>query len=991
MLFCDLVGSTELVCHADPEDARETLRQYQSLCREVVKAHGGYIAQFLGDGILTYFGYPQSSEDAAERAVCCGLELVRKVAEIDSPMGYLAARVGLASGLTVVGTMNEAHAEQISVTGQAINLASRIQACVSRGTVGLADSTYRLVRGRFDCTSLGYFDLKGIGPDIHLWSARASRPIPHRWHPIGAHGLLLGREVELDCLKSIWQRAISGKSHAAVVWGEAGIGKTRLTRAFRRSAGCDATVIELQCSALHTLTALHPVASMIERAGARLSPVSTSPVARAAALLGDPSDPSAQLAATLLLPRAEGAMDIASIPAAQRRELLFDSLIRHLLEMAATRSLLVIVEDAHWSDPTTIELMRRLLTATTDEALLVVLTYRSDSQPKLVSELGLEAIHLAPLAAEIQLSIIERTSQGRMPDGAAAAIAARSDGNPLHAIEMTLSALDHGSAAPAIHLVPEFLFDGFAERLDRLGIAKPVAQNASAIGRQFSRRLLAAVTGKSPSALTAVMARLTAAKIFRPVSVGKDEFEFSHSLLQEVAYETLTKRDRVVLHSRIGEELEASPGSTDPPELIAHHWMAADKPDRALPHLVMAASGALDHGMYAEAMGHLDRARTQYDRVAQVVPRELEFDLQLSIGRASYVLNGPAHEETIDAYGKAQDLVKFVADGQRQAILLYGIFSGYHFASRFDLAAEPALRMLELAEAANSRSQMCLAHRMLGYLSFFQGNPKELRSHFDQVRASYNFNEDVPSAPMFGADHLTAIEGFASVLDAIEGRSDAVQHARQTLNHAISTEHPPSVGWAYAAGAYVEYYRRDRSSAARIASEGAKFCQDHRIAAWFAHCRLFEIWANHNRSCDDVRAIMSLAGAGIRLGLPLFRGVLAEVLSSTGAFAEALKEINSAISEAEQYGQFVFVTHLNLLRSEILSKGNLASRDEILSARNEADISARRFGSRLPAHPAWRYGLVEEEEEEVSIQLTADTSLILLLGIYGVTMSRSCR
>ena len=956
VLFCDLVGSTELISRVDPEDARDTLRQYQALCREVIEAHGGFIAQFLGDGALAYFGFPQASEDAAEHAVLCGLELVKAIAEITTPAGSLAVRVGLASGLTVVGEMTEAGPEQLAVTGHAVNLASRIQASVGPGSVGLSNSTYRLVRGCFDCTSLGHFTLKGVELPVQLWIAHRARVVPRRWHPIGAHGLLLGRDTELVCLMRLWQQTKKGRVHAAVIWGEAGIGKTRLIRALRRSTGRDATTMVFQCSALHMLTPLHPITSAVERAAKHESTTGRlSLIQKIAALFGGPDNADAQLVGTLLSPRAEGAVDIAALPAGQRREVLFDRLVAHILKSAETQPHLIIVEDVHWSDPTTVELGRRLLKAATNQRLLILLSYRSESEPHLIADLNSESVRLAALPDDIQFSIIERTCEGQLSCSTAATIAARSDGNPLHAIEMTLSALDHDSISPTVTKVPESLFDGFAGRLDRLGTAKTVAQCASAIGRQFSRKLLAEVTGKSRTALSPVVARLTAAGIFRPVPVDKDLFEFRHSLLQEVAYETLLRRDRANLHARIGGALENTQPGGDPPELIAHHWLAAEKPERALPHYLAAASNALDHGMYTEAMGHLDQAIILYPKVRDVVPRKLEFDLHLNLGRASYILNGPAHEQTVAAFTKAQALVDLV-DTEQQAILLHGIFSGYHFASRFDLATEPAEKMLALAETSGSRTQMCLAHRMLGYLSFFQGNSKVARVHFGRVRDLYCFSEDVPFAPKFGADHLTATEGFASVLDAIEGRADAVQHARNNLDHAINTEHPPSVGWAYAASAYVEYYRRDREAAGRIASEGAKFCHEHHIAAWFAHCSLFEVWANRNRTSDDVLAVMAIAGAGIRLGLPLFRGVLAEVLCSTDAGPEAVDEINRAILEANQLGQFVFVTHLQLLKSEILRKTNLGSRDEIAAACHDAITAARQFGSRLPSQKPWRPG-----------------------------------
>ncbi|MET0245325.1 MAG: adenylate/guanylate cyclase domain-containing protein [Sphingomonas sp.] len=940
VLFCDLVGSTSLVSALDPEDARDILRTYQSVCAQVIAAHGGYVAQYLGDGILVYFGYPAASEHAAERAVQAGLEMTSAVAAIRARSSALAVRIGLATGLTVVG---DGPGAQVTVTGHAVNLASRIQMLMAAGCVGMADTTHDLVRGQIECSDAGLHDLRGIDGSTRIWIARRRKVVGHRHRRSGTP--LLDRETEMTQLRTLWRTATGGSPRTVTLWGEAGIGKSRLADELRREVRGTGNAIKLICSALHTLSPLYPVTSFLDRASLRRGHDAACRVRLVARLLGD--DAAALTLASLLFPRDAGCEDQGDMPASARKALVLDLLVGRIAALTRDAPLLLIVEDMQWADPTTVELVDRLVAATDAGRLLLVLTVRCEAEPALAGRGGTAAIALRGLDEMVRRRLIAATAAS-LPAETIARIGARSDGNPLHAIEMALAATETAPGNLA-GTVPLTLFDSFAARLDRLGDARDIAQIAAVIGRRFAAKTLAAVSGSSDASVRAALARLVAAGVIEAIGGGQyAAYQFHHALLQEVAYATLLRSRRRTIHARVAVILDADDGGE--PETIGFHWSAAGRPERAVPCWLAAGHAALACGSTAEATGHFLQALQDCEATPAdtALPPAAAFQGLLGLGQASYVANGPAHVDTVAAFSRAQALVETVADIEQRAMLLYGIFSGYHFASRLDLADEPARRMLWLARRSGDPFHLCQAHRMLGYIAFFRGEASVARTHFDRVAMHYDRTKHPALAGRFGADSLAATESFASVLDALSDTGEgATRRARGALDHARHTGHNPSIGWAWSASAYVGFLRGDRSSTARIAAMGVAFCAEHRIVSWHAHCRLFETWASPAPDADEVRAIMALAAGGNRLGLPLFRAVLADVLRGAGDLGAARGELEGALADIAENGQQVFEPFIRQSLGETLIAFGDHAREAAIASLTAAAESAQRTGCTL--------------------------------------------
>ena len=633
IMFSDLVGSTALSVRMDPEDLREVISAYHECVAKIVNRLSGYVAKYMGDGVLVYFGYPQAHEDDGERAVRAGLELITAVGALraDSP---LQTRVGIATGLVVVGDLlGSGEAQERGVVGETPNLAARLQNVAEPNKVVISESTRRLLGNLFDLQDLGAQALKGIDDPVRAWAVLRPASVESRFEALHASGLteLVGREEELDALLRRWSKAKSGEGQVVLLSGEAGIGKSRLAAALlERIATEPHTRLRYFCSPQHTDSALYPVISQMERAAGFVHDNSVqTKLDKLDAVLAQTSTSSqdAALLAEILSLSNDGRYTTPSLNPEQRRQRTLSALMAQVEALLRQNPVLMIFEDSHWTDPTSLELIGRIVEKAPRLRLLLVVTYRPDFEAPWIgrsyvatttinrlSQRDIGALIDAvignkPLLPSIRRDIIERT-----------------DGIPLFVEEMTKAILEAESegvakrAASAIpssgRAVPGTLQASLLARLDRLGTAKEVAQVAAAIGREFSYGLVSAVVRKPEAELVDAINRLTSAGLLLRHGIPPHAtYLFKHALVQDAAYGTLLREPRRALHARIVETIETQfPEIAEgQPELLARHCTEAGLIEKGAGLWGIAGQRSLHRSALIEAVEQLTRALEQIE------------------------------------------------------------------------------------------------------------------------------------------------------------------------------------------------------------------------------------------------------------------------------------------------------------------------------------------------------------------------------------------
>jgi class 3 adenylate cyclase len=576
VVFSDLVGSTALSARMDPEDLREIISAYQKCVAETVQRFGGFVAKYMGDGVLIYFGYPQAHEDDAERAVRAGLGLVAAVSELKTH-APLQTRVGIATGLVVVGDLIGSGASQEqAIVGETPNLAARLQNIAKPDGVLIAESTRKLVGNLFELEDLGALGLKGIGEPVRAYTAVHPASVESRFDALHASGVtaLVGREEELELLLRRWSKAKTGEGQVLLLSGEPGIGKSRLTAALLERIALEPhTRLRYFCSPQRTDSALFPIISQMERA-ARFAHNDTVQVKldKLDTLLTQNSTPrqNAALLSEMLSLRNDGRNPALELTPQQRRQKTLDALHAQVETFARKNPVLMIFEDAHWADPTSLELFGRGVNRIANLPVLLLITFRPEFEPPWIGQPHVTSLTLSRLTRREVAGLIDSVAGNKpMPANIRQEIIERTDGIPLFIEEMTKAVLEAESQRTAERMeagipsstvaVPATLHASLMARLDRLGgSAKEVAQIGAAIGREFIHALLAAVAGRPDAELEATLNRIVGAGLlFRQGAPPDVTYLFKHALVQDVAYGTLLREPRRALHARIVDTLES--------------------------------------------------------------------------------------------------------------------------------------------------------------------------------------------------------------------------------------------------------------------------------------------------------------------------------------------------------------------------------------------------------------------------------------------------
>ena len=751
VMFSDLVGSTALSARMDPEDLREVISDYQKCVAELVQRFGGFVAKYMGDGVLIYFGYPQAHEDDAERAVRAGLELIVAVSGLKAPVS-LQTRVGIATGLVVVGDLvGSGEAQERGIVGETPNLAARLQGIAEPNCVVIAEGTRKLLGSLFELEDLGAKDLKGIAGPVRAFAALRPSSVEGRFEALHTSGLtaLVGRTEETELLLRRWARAKTGEGQVVLLSGEAGIGKSRLTAALlERLTSEPHTRLRYFCSPQHTDSAFYPIIGQMERAAGLAhddTPQAKLEKLKAVLARTSTSVQDATLFAELLSLPNDGRYLTLELAPQQRRQRTLEALIAQTESLTTQNPVLVIFEDVHWIDPTSMEALGRTVDRVASLRVLLIVTFRPDFEPPWIGRSYVTPLTINRLAQRDIDAMIDRVVGNKLiPANVRQDIIERTDGIPLFVEEMTKAVLEAESegearqtaaAVPSSALaVPASLHASLMARLDRLGPAKEVAQIGAAIGREFSHALLAAVVRKPEAEFNSSLDRLIqSGLLFRQGALPHASYLFKHALVQDAAYGTLLREPRRALHARIAVSLEtqfAEIGDSQP-ELLARHCTEAGLIEKAAALWGKAGQRSLARSALIEATEQLTRALVQIASLPGTPALRREgIKLQVALASTLFHVKGYTSPETITAFERADAMIEEAeALGERpegedalfRFSVMYGQWTGNFSAGHFARAAEIAKQFLALAEKQALSAALVMAHRVHGRDSRYVG------------------------------------------------------------------------------------------------------------------------------------------------------------------------------------------------------------------------------------------------------------------------------
>ncbi|UAB87933.1 AAA family ATPase [Ruegeria sp. SCSIO 43209] len=930
VMFVDLVGSTAMSERLDPEDLGELLRRFKEICSTSVARFGGHIADFMGDGAMIYFGYPHAVEDAASRAVHAGLDILEGLNRMEG-QERLTARIGVSTGLVVVGEIHgEGLKEHDVVMGRTPNLAARLQSLAEPNTLIISPSTRRLVGNAFELQDRGSFALKGFSEPIQAWSVTGQARIERRFDimPDAGSGRLIGRQAEFRKLTDKWNEASQGAGQSVLVTGEAGIGKSRLIEGLSQEVlDQGALRLNFQCSPFHANSALYPIIQHLERA-AGFAPTDNDEdkLGKLSYLLRHHPPEHVRLIADLLSVDADATLGPLDLPPQVKLEKTLEAVTEQLATLARERPVLLLFEDAHWVDPTTLSLTDRVIEHIRDLPVLIVVTARTGFDPGWGHHNNTLRIPLKRLTNRDVAEIVAEVAGGHpVPPEVCDLIAAKTDGIPLYVQEVTRGLLESGQLRlsdkgyvvrgplPSLS-VPSTLQDSLMERLDRLGKAKEVAQTGAVFGRQFSIALLASVSFLSPTVLQAGLEQLSSAGIIlQAPDAAEDEFIFRHALIRDMAYDSLLRTERQSLHDRAaGALLENQPQlAQTQPEVLAQHYTLAQRADEAVMHWQSAGRRAIERSAQAEALTHLSKALDQLADLPKSRARDLqEIDIQILRAGVLRSTSGISGDATGEAYGRLRELCHRADETERLFPVLNGLYAFHLVRAEYQLAKGVAAQILDLAATSGKTEHRMVGHRAMGAVQLHLGNLSDAKRHLEQAWALYDFDQHSQLAYVYGTDHAAITSAFLGTCYCLMGRhQDALQVQNTALEWSKNLKHAHSVAQILVYMCKVHLLARDIPALQRDVKALSEVAEEHSLPFMATIARLWESWAKATTT-SEVEHIEDLRQAsedwwsvGAGNYKTFFPSLIAEIQTNAGhhdAAHQTLTHARNVLSKTEE-------------------------------------------------------------------------------------------
>ena len=954
VMFCDLVGSTDLSTRLDPEDLRELVRDYQEACEKAILAFDGHVAQYLGDGLLVYFGFPRAHENDAQRAVRAGLGILEEIARLNENLATrnvpLAVRIGIHTGLVVVGEMGGRTRLEHLALGQTPNLAARLQGLAQPNAIVLSGTTHKLIQNDFEFATLGAQTRKGVAQSVEVYQVLCAR-VPHAgFEKLAVPDLtpLFGRERELAQLTECWQRAAAASGQAILLGGEAGVGKSRLQQAFQASlAGERHLALVCRCSPYETNRALHPIFDMLEQFFAIKRDTAHDQKTRAlqSALATHGLRPDEiRLLLQGLLPDSPQAFDNLSYGSTQvQKQKIYRALLRLLQSLASRQPLILTVEDLHWADSATLELCHLIIDEIKKFPILAVFTFRPIYTPPWQEREHLLKIMLLPLPAHETEAMIHALAGGKtLPREMLRQLALKTDGVPLFIEELTKMVLETGlliehenhftlaGPLPAL-AIPTTLHDSLMARLDRLATVKDVVQLGAVIGREFSYELMHLVAQIDHATLQNELARLVeAGLLYEEGALPGKRFVFKHALIRDTAYEALLKSTRQLYHMRIAQVLvDHFPRVIEAkPELIAYHYTEAKVFEQAAPFWHQAAQRASRRSAPDEAIAYLNKGLALLQTLpATPATARLELDFLIALGSALVVTKGYAAAQVELTYARALACATQLGEHPHLYPALLGLSTYFLIRGDFAQAHKLAEQALKLAEQEQDPAVLVEAHYVLGTAIFHLGYLEEARAHLQQGIALYETRQHRSMIARFGHDsgvlclcYLARILWFQGYPDQAQRRSaEAVVLARELA-------HPFSLASALTFAALVSQLRLEIDATRELAEEAISLCTEHGFLFCLAMATVLNGWALTELNEQEVgiaqieRGLETWRAAGAELFRPHLLALLVESYGKAGRTEEGLHVLAEALAAAQKSGKRFYTAELYRLQALLLMR-----------------------------------------------------------------------
>jgi TOMM system kinase/cyclase fusion protein len=999
VMFCDLVDSTKLSGQLDPEDLRDIVRAYQQVCADVITQFDGHIAQLLGDGLLVYFGYPQAHEDDAQRAVRAGLGILAAMGALNSRLQQqgiqLGVRIGIHTGLVVVGEMGGAgHQEQLAL-GETPNIAARIQGLAAPNTVAISAATSRLVQGYFDCEALGAQTLRGVAAPVHVYRVLQESEARGRLDVAVTRGLtpLVGRESEVTLLLERWAEVKAGQGHVVLLTGDAGIGKSRLVQMLKDHVAQEPHV-RWECRSVpyYQNTALYPLTDLFQRT---LQWQQDEPPDEKLSKLEQtlrqyrlPLEESVPLFAPLLaLPVPANRYPLLKLSPQRQRQKTLETIVALLLEQAEQHPVLFIVEDLHWTDPSTLELLNLVIEQIPTTSLFALFTCRPTFQPSWSHRSYLTEMTVNRLSPAQVAQIVTYMADGKtFPPEVLQQIIAKTDGVPLFVEEMTKAILESGQlkavdghyelvGSLSTFTIPATLQDSLMGRLDRLGTVKGIAQLAAVIGRGFAYDLLQTVSQLDAATLQRELGRLVDAEIVYQRGVPPHAtYIFKHALIRDAAYESLLKSTRQQYHRRIVQGLEAQFPETvvAQPELLAHHCSEAGLIAPAVGYWQKAGQSAVQRSAHVEAIAHLRTGLALLQTLPETRERvQREVDMLIALGASLVATQGQAAPEVGQTYTRARQLCQPLDEPQRLFPVLRGLYNYYAVRAEHQTARALCEQLMTLAQHAQDPTLLLVACHSLGTTLFWVGAAAAAHTHFARGIALYEAQQHRATAFLYGQDvGVTCLSRAAWVLWYLGYPDQGRTRLQMALTLAQQLAHPFSLGYALTSAAVFHQCRREARAVQEHTEAAIRLATEQGFPFWRTFSGMLHGWALAHQGQAQAgieqitQGLSAHRATGAEQARSYYLAFLVEAYGMQGEPEPGLAVLTEALTLMDTTGERWYEPELYRLKGELLLQ---------LSSDNQAE-----------AENCFQQAItVARSQQAKSLELRAATSLARLWHQQG--------
>jgi class 3 adenylate cyclase/predicted ATPase len=952
VMFCDLVDSTALSCRLDPEDLQDVIRRFLDACSQAISRLDGYIAKYMGDGMLAYFGYPHAHENDAERAVHAGLAILDtvKAFNLDNshPQLSIAARIGIATGQVVVGELiGQDTAKERSVFGETPNLAARLQALAKPGQLIIDLATKRLVGNEFEFLDLGASLLKGFDTPVQAWQVLNIKPSASRFESYRSSQLakFVGREQEVSLLLGRWREAVDGEGQVVFLSGEAGIGKSRIARSL-----CDHLAderhqtIQFQCSPYHTNTSLYPVINFLRQAAGLASQDSAETqldkLDAMAVESGIDNPETVSLLADLLSIQGDHRYPPLDMSSEKRKDMTLEALVYHLQRLADRCPLLLTVEDAHWLDPTTLELMTRIIGRIRQMHVLLLITSRPGFKPVWAEYSYVTSLTLCRLPRRHSAELVATMTRGKaLPPEVQQAILAKADGIPLYIETLTENVLGSGLLTEGNDSfilkgslkglpIPDSLQALLMERVDRLGPAKEIVQIGAAIGREFTYELLQAIVEVPDSELKNALDLFVASGlVLQEGEIPLATYYFKHALVQEAAYSMLPRKPRRALHARIAKTLESrfSERVSMEPELLAYHYEQAGLAGPAVEYYHRAARHDVERSASIEALNHFNRALELLKELPQDPERNaLELELLIARGVPLMSVKGYASDEMEHNYQRAKDLLQEHSGSVHQFRAIRGLWVFHLVRGQLANARGLAEDLLALAQHEQSPELLIEAHHALGATYFYLGRFDETRTHLFAAKSLDDSNQHRSRIFFYGQDSgITSRILLARTLWILGEVDQAGTLALETMDMARELEHPFTRVFTLIFLAWIYSGARNAEKTLEITNEAIAISTQYSFELGLAWATASQGWALADTGQEEglaklINGLSATRATGARIHDTCTLALLAEIYLRRNRIDEGLAAIEEAQKLAVTGGVLFWQAELFRLKGELL-------------------------------------------------------------------------